>query len=222
LSQRSFAVVLACALLAVYAACWLWQAPGLWRGPLTAAEIDAFLAAAERNLDAPADVKQRLLADLRAFAEADDGRPVHMLNLLRQREALLRWPGGPDFVEAPTPEQANAAYERRAMPLVLGGGALPTLMASVRGPTLLAHDPAVDEVDRVLVVRYPSRRHFLALVSDPAYGPLFPYKYAAVEIALVPTVAAVALPDLRLALAALLAIVWALACALRHAPVRGV
>lgn len=202
-------------LLALYAAFWLWQAPGLIQGPLTPAEAETYLAAVERNLDAPADVKQRLVADLRAFAAADDGKPVHMLNLLRHHEALLRWPGGPDFDETPTPEQANARYEREVMPLVLGSGILPTLMATVRGRTLLAPEPAAGGWDRILVVRYPSRRHFLALVSDPAYGPLFPYKYAAVEIALVPTAATLALPDLRLLLGALLAMVWALACTLR-------
>jgi hypothetical protein len=47
------------------------------------------------------------------------------------------------------------------------------------------------------VVRYPSRRTFLKLISHPAYAPLAPYKLIAVELDLVPVSTGIVIPDLR-------------------------
>ena len=47
------------------------------------------------------------------------------------------------------------------------------------------------------VVRYPSRRTFLKLISHPAYTPLAPYKLIAMELDLVPVSSGTVVPDLR-------------------------
>ena len=47
------------------------------------------------------------------------------------------------------------------------------------------------------VVRYPSRRTFLKLISHPTYAPLAPYKFIAVELDLVPVSRGTIVPDLR-------------------------
>ena len=47
------------------------------------------------------------------------------------------------------------------------------------------------------VVRYPSRRTFLKLISHPTYAPLAPYKFIAVELDLVPVSSGTIVPDLR-------------------------
>jgi hypothetical protein len=47
------------------------------------------------------------------------------------------------------------------------------------------------------VVRYPSRRTFLKLISHPTYAPLAPYKLIAVELDLVPVSSGTVVPDLR-------------------------
>jgi hypothetical protein len=47
------------------------------------------------------------------------------------------------------------------------------------------------------VVRYPSRRTFLKLISHPAYAPLAPYKLIAMELDLVPVSSCTVVPDLR-------------------------
>jgi hypothetical protein len=49
----------------------------------------------------------------------------------------------------------------------------------------------------VTVVRYPSRRTLLKLVSDPAYAPVEPYKFMAMELDLVPVSGGTVIPDLR-------------------------
>ena len=64
------------------------------------------------------------------------------------------------------------------------------------------------------MVRYPSRRTFLKLLSDPSYGPLEPYKFMALEIDLVPVSGDKVIPDFRWIvggglLALFLAVGWA-------------
>src|SRR5215213_6933045 len=47
-------------------------------------------------------------ARLRAWAEADDGKPVYMLNLMRYYDELRPFPGAPDFQGSP--EESNTLY----------------------------------------------------------------------------------------------------------------
>jgi hypothetical protein len=47
------------------------------------------------------------------------------------------------------------------------------------------------------VVRYPSRRTFLKLISHRAYAPLAHYKLIAMELDLVPVSSGTVVPDLR-------------------------
>ena len=55
----------------------------------------------------------------------------------------------------------------------------------------------VDRADRVLLVRYPSRRAFLSLVCDPAYLQIAPYKFAALKLDLLPLEPETVIPDPR-------------------------
>lgn len=72
----------------------------------------------------------------------------------------------------------------------------------------------LDTWSRVLLVRCPNRRAFLELLSHPAYAPMAPYKFMALEVAPVPVSAEALIPDLRpvvgaLLLMAFLAVGWA-------------
>lgn len=179
-----------CVLL--FAAVWIWQSPPSAR--MSAAELDAYLAQVEALGMAPED-KAELLIRLRGFGEQDDGKPFYMLNLMRQREALRRYPGAPETDL--TPEQANQHYEDAVMPVVMRLGAYPLAAGAVRGSSVL---PVADEAqawDRVILVRYPSRRAFLELLTDPAYQPHAPYKFMAMETALVPVETEIVWPEYR-------------------------
>jgi len=205
MNRFRFELTLAAVFLLLFVAFWLWQTPGLIRGKLSQAEIDAHLAAIERNLVAPASLKQQVIGDLRAWAERDDGKPVYMLNLMRYYTELHSFPGIGDFHGSPA--ESNAHYEDRVIPIALADGDYPIYAGDTQGKNLVGHDPGADDWNRILVMRYPSRRHFFRLLGNPAYGPLFPYKLAALELSLVPTTAQMVLPDLRVAFgAALLAI----------------
>jgi len=205
MKRLRFELTLGAFLSLLFAAFWLWQTPGIVRGKLSAAEIDADLAAIERNLSAPEALKQQVIGDLRAWAERDDGKPVFMLNLMRYYAKLQSLPGLGDFHGSPA--ESNAYYEEHVIPIGLADGDYPIYGGDTEGKNLFGHDQGADNWSRILVMRYPSRRHFLRLLGNPACGPLLPYKLAALELALVPTTAELVLPDLRVAFgAALLAI----------------
>jgi hypothetical protein len=213
-----FEVVLATALALVFVALWAWLAPGD-RGRLSGAEVDHYVARLRGRLPAPADEERVFLERLRAWASADDGRPVYMLNVMSYYPQLRRLPGS--GVAAVSPAQANAHYEDAVMPMLLRRGGFPLFGGDSAGlrtaggahADLVGASAAVDEADRILVVRYPSRRAFLELISDPEYLKIAPYKFAALKLALVPLAGQTVLPDPRwiaggVLLALFLAIGW--------------
>jgi uncharacterized protein (DUF1330 family) len=90
--------------------------------------------------------------DIRRFLEEDDGGPVVMLN-------LLRYAG----------EEGKGSYQRYAREVVpfLGEVGAEVLYAGDVSTTLVA--PEGHDWDAVLVVRYPSRKRFLDMVTNPEY-----------------------------------------------------
>ncbi len=196
-------------LLAVFCAFYLWQTPGLVRGGMKRDEVEHYLGEIEKNLAAlPQEDVTSLIEDLRRWGLADDGKPVYMLNLMRYYERLL--PSSVVGNSPLTPAAANAHYEKSVMPLLLKNGDYPIFAGNVRDKNLVGHDPQADDWSRILVIRYTSRRHFFRLVSNPAYGPFAPYKFASLHLDLVPTRLEIALPDMRLALGALLLLLYVL------------
>jgi hypothetical protein len=182
------------ACLGLFLAFWFWHSPV--RRKLTQPEIDRYLGAIERQVFLPEDDKPKVLARLRAWAEADDGRPFYMLNLMRYYPELRRFPDTPNFQG--TPEQANELYEKKVRQLLFKRCGYPLLAGRTQGKSLMEVPPALDSWGRVLVVRYRNRRTFLSLLADPAYGPWEPYKIMAVELVLLPVSGGVVIPDLRL------------------------
>jgi hypothetical protein len=191
----AFALVVA-ASIALY---WS-QRPG---HALTTAEVDGYLDRIAPTLPLSALEKADFLGRLRAWGEADDGKPVFMLNLMRYYDHLRDLPGLGDV--ARTPREANAYYESVATPLLLkrGGYALfagvPQGIRSGRDAStnILGYDSDLENWSRVLVVRYPARRAFFELLSDPAYIAVMPYKLAALNVALVPLTDELTVPDVR-------------------------
>ena len=90
-------------------------------------------------------------ADLKRFLEAAPDQPVVMLNLLRFK------PGGRESYER---------YAREIVPFLERVGAK-TLYLGDTSTALVA--PGSHEWDAVLLVRYPSRKAFSAMVADPDY-----------------------------------------------------
>ena len=166
-------------------------------------EVDAYLHRLEGKLPGDPGEQAAFLARMRAFGLADDGRPVYMLNAMRYYPELKRGPGM-EGVRG-TPVEANTIYEKAVMPILFrlgayplfGGAALEIRANGKAHSNLDGFDPAIDDWSRILVVRYPSRRAFFKLLSDPRWLKFAPYKIAALEIVLVPASGQVVIPDLR-------------------------
>jgi hypothetical protein len=79
--------------------------------------------------------------------------------------------------------------------MLLKIGASPTFAGNVTGPNLAGYAPNLDNWNRVLIARYPSRRRFLDLIANPQYQHAEPYKIMAMELLLVPTTGEIVLPD---------------------------
>jgi len=156
-----------------------------WRGKLSAAEVDRLVAAVSRVPAPEAPEMDGFIDKLRVWAEADDGRPFYMLNPMRYAPAVRRFPG---FEFEGTPEQCNRRYERSAGPLLLAHGAYPVFMGRAQAPRPLVtpQQPPGRGWDRVVVVRFPSRRAFLQVGAHPKYARLGVYKLLGAEFQLLP------------------------------------
>ena len=199
-----FQLILAAAVVILYVAFWLWHSQGA--GKLTPAEIDRYLAIIEK-LPLPENGVQAFIARLRPWAEADDGKPVHMFNLIHFFTKLQTFPGAPEFEG--TPEQANARYEKSLMWLWLSHASYPTFIGAPQAKNLINIQPERTWCN-MTVVRYPSRRIFLKLISHRTYAPLAPYKFIALELDLVPVSRGTVVPDLRWFVGGGLAIIFLL------------
>lgn len=186
-----FEFILGAALLILYAAFWAWHSQGA--GKLTQAEIDRYLTNIEK-MPLPAERVQDFIARLRPWAAADDGKPVYMFNLINFFPQLRTFPGAPDFKG--TPKEANARYEKSLMWLWLSHASYPTFIGIPQTRNLIDMEPE-RTWENMTIVRYPSRRTFLKLISSQAYGPLAAYKFIAVELDLVPVSMGMTVPDLR-------------------------
>jgi len=209
MQSHRFLVLLGATLALVYGLFWHWQTPGD-SGRMNQAEVDNYLAILDRDLPLPADEKELFLKRMRAWGEADDGKPVLMLNAMRYYDKLVPVPGAPEF--SGTPHEANDFYEAAIAPFVSKLGAYPLIAGDVVGITeggkqhsnIAGFGPTLDDWGRIIVMRYPNRRAFFRLVSDPEYLKVAPYKMIALEVGLAPLKPEIIVPELRLSLAALL------------------
>ena len=202
-----FLLILAITFAVLYVGLWHWLTPGD-SAKLSRADVDGYLARLAGHLPTTPTEEAEFLGRLREWGYADDGRPIYMLNVMSYYDQLKPVPRGEQVTG--TPREANQTYEKNIAHLLVGLGGYPGFAgASERttrpdrtsGSLVDAAGQLVD-TDDVLVVRYPSRRAFLALISDPAYLPWSPYKMASVQLALLPLSAKLLVPDPRLVAAA--------------------
>ncbi len=126
----------------------------------------------DRSIDPTAD-------QVRALRDAPDDRPITMVNLLKFR-AQSRYEDGD---EPPcTGREAYGRYKKAFAETVSAvSRAEVVFQGSVQQVFIgVAGQPETDW-DEVLVVRYPSRRHFLAMMADPTYREALRHRYAGLE-----------------------------------------
>lgn len=186
MKRHRFELILAVILLTVYIGFVSLQSANR----LTKPEVDDAIATLEKNVPVEKEEFTEFLIRLRAWCESDDGQPVLMMNLMRFYDQIKPVKGGPT---GGTPREANAYYEREVAPLMLKVGAYPLVISdpsgvlkSQKASNLLVHEPALDNWDRLVIARYPGRRSFLNLITDPEFQKLAPYKLAALKVVLMP------------------------------------
>jgi len=143
-----------------------------WRGRVTAAEIEAFLADARAH---GAD-QHNDLAIVEKFLREDDGREFFMLNLVKVQ------PGdAPDPVTG-KPTRGRVLLGRYTSPfmrrLFLHGGH-PALAARPAGGYVDAWNASADPGWTIVgYMRYRSRRDMMELAGDPRFRAIHPFKIA--------------------------------------------
>lgn len=161
------------AALAVYGLFRAWY--DNWRGPLTAAEIDAFFAQSDTG-HVHATTER---AVIRAFLEADDGKEFIMSNLVRMhpQEVPHPWTGVPTSGQALMQE-----YGRRFVKLLVVYGGHPMYVMRKVGGYLDSWNTAPDPGWHIVgAMRYRSRRDLMRLARDPQLAHVHPFKTAGIE-----------------------------------------
>ena len=161
---------------------------------LAADEIEHYLTLVAK-LPLPGDGAEQLAARLRPWAEADDGKPTYMLNLNRYFAELRLFPRAPEFNA--TPVEAHNHYHRRLAGKWLRNACYPIFIGTAQGQPLMQAQPGREDWHNVWIVRYPSRRKFLELLTWPGYAEAEPYKAMALEHDLVPLAGDTTIPDIR-------------------------
>ena len=104
----------------------------------------------------------------------DPDEPVVMLNLLRYRDVAESGHG----VDGLSGDAAFREYGRRFAELNPRFGGEPIWMGRADS-TIIAPDD--ERWDVVILVRYPTRRQFVAMMQDPDYRAIAPIRAAALE-----------------------------------------
>jgi uncharacterized protein (DUF1330 family) len=105
-----------------------------------------------------------------------DDQPVVMINLLRYRERAAY----PDdsAVDACSGREAYRRYGQGSIGFIAAVGGQVIWQGT---PQALIVGPSSERWDKVLLVRYPSKRAFLEMVGNPGYQALVFHRTAALE-----------------------------------------
>jgi hypothetical protein len=140
-----------------------------WRGPLSQAEVDSFMAQVQGKFGGGNDP-----AELRAFLEADDGKEFVMLNLVKVEQGMVNDPHSGEPMPGP------AAMRRYADPFVralLARGGHPGMVARKVGPYIDAWNVSGDPGWSIFgLMRYRSRRDLVQMAADPRFAESHAYK----------------------------------------------
>ena len=159
--------------------------------PLTRPEVDRYIARIEAQRQAPGGRID--LVALRRFLEADDGRPFYTVNLYRFHDKAQYPQGG----------SGSEAYDRFSKVMV-------RLLAVRASHPIYGSDRVLESPggwDRVVIVRYRSRRDIADIFATDAFADASAHQWAGVSANERLLAQSVHLPDGRIAIgvAALLA-----------------
>lgn len=144
------------------------------KGPLSSAEVDAFIATMTSNGSNP-----EVIAFIEKFAREDSGRQFLMVNNIDYNENPADTPGAEPGESA---EQLMARYMEHMIPALLMRACHPVLMGSAVYPSVdLVGIEGAEIWDAGALFRYRSRRDFLEIVTNPAFKGKHHFKTAALD-----------------------------------------
>lgn len=152
-----------------------------WRGPMSAGEVDAFMAAmaARAATDHASANNPELRSIIEKFLRADDGREFVMLNLVKVAGQA------PDPVTG-TMTDGRDLMQRYSKPFIkalFARGGHPAYIARPAGGYVDAWNVEADPGWSIVgLMRYRSRRDMAALVVDPRFAEIHPYKIASTPV----------------------------------------
>ncbi len=156
-----------------YAAFWAWYVG--FGGPLTKAEVDAYLAKLSPELGVDAERRERM----RTFLESDDGGEFFMVNLIRLQPGQVTPPGGGQ--PAPAMEVLEG-YTGPFMRALLLRGGHPALIGRAAAGYLeewgVEKNPGWSASG---IIRYRSRRDLVELATDPQFAGIHAFKSVAMS-----------------------------------------
>lgn len=139
------------------------------RKPLTPVEIDTFFTEIQGKLGGGNDT-----AALRQFLEADDGQEFVMLNLVKIEPGIVPDPETGELVSGRT---MMRRYSDPFVKALLRRGGHPVMVGAKVGPYVDAWNVAADPGWSIFgLMRYRSRRDMIAMVRDPLFARVHPYK----------------------------------------------
>ena len=168
-------------------------------GKMTKEEVDQYITEIEENLDWPEPGKSYMLESVRKWGYEDTGKSFQMLNMMRYRPELYRYEGDIEDNNM-TPKESNYHYELGSKDILLPLGGFPSVWGEVildRNIFRANEDANNENWSRLGFARYPSRRGFMELMTDPDYGPQSAYKQMGAEVYMIPIEPAWIIPDPR-------------------------
>ncbi len=141
--------------------------------PLSKEEIEYFIRRLETNLTK----NTKTIQDFKYFMEHDDGKPIFMVNLVKERAALEyppNWPGpkAKDFLEA------KQMYTDACDPLMSKIGLDFVVDVTTAYPSAYNDSNYEEDFDQFYIVGYKSRRAYFEFLSSEEYAKAFIHKYA--------------------------------------------
>lgn len=151
-------------LAALYAAFLAWHQP--LRGPLIESEVKSAFGEQYFQLEASENPRAARLLD---FFLSDDGRPFYMVNLNALPE------------HSTETAEAARAYAAHIAPRILSRASYPVLWSDPLATLNNSIGADLDAIERLIVVRYRSRRDFLAIIATPEFLAALKHKNASLD-----------------------------------------
>ncbi|MEM6533467.1 MAG: hypothetical protein AAF654_12650 [Myxococcota bacterium] len=175
--MKKTAAILAGLLISILAF-YAWHTP--LGGPLTGAEIDAFMASQSRTAGTTWTDEEAF----EAFLRNDDGRSFVMINLMEYLETA-EYPEEHSPAAPMTGKEASALYGQAVLPQLLLRGSYPVARATRYTTIINSVGETAGEFESLAMVRYRSRRDLIDMLASDAFGEANFHKWASLENTLV-------------------------------------